>query len=364
MPDSARPVQAGGGFRTWGTRPLGRAVFIAIAVLTLAFGLIYLSEIIGIAALLLFGLALPIYAGWKRPRSLALAGLVILLLAAPLASVLVAQGYFSAPGRIDSFGENHGALLQNATVSPFNGGNGAVYTFEVTVHPEHLYNGTRLANLTLFVTTCPDATEPNQSVTVCTSPFPWYRQVHAFNGTPTQATPVEFTQKLPGPNLWWWTMWATYLNATNATNTTPEYVYLNSANGYADIQGPVAGDFLGVLGIVLVPVYLATFLYPGLVFFAALAFYMWFKAREARRKAMSGAAPAPPGPTTPPGPPRTGTGPAAPGAPASGGERVERTCPNCRAVVYANETQCWKCGTPLSGGGASPPLPSAPPPAS
>ncbi|MGI0068010.1 MAG: hypothetical protein ACREB9_06300, partial [Thermoplasmata archaeon] len=47
------------------------------------------------------------------------------------------------------------------------------------------------------------------------------------------------------------------------------------------------------------------------------------------------------------------------GATAAGATRPapteELACPTCGAVVYAKETYCWKCGTPLGSAGKIPP---------
>jgi hypothetical protein len=90
------------------------------------------------------------------------------------------------------------------------------------------------------------------------------------------------------------------------------------------------------------------FLYVGIVFFAVLVIYMFFKSREARRN--------PPVASGPSG----GTTPAEPGstAPSPTSAKNERSCPKCGAVVYPSETACWKCGAPLGAANpaGSPPL--------
>jgi hypothetical protein len=347
-------VQQPTGIKGFATRPLGRIVLIAVAIVTLGFGVIYLSAIFGIAILLLFGLALPIYMGWKRPRGLALAGIVILLLAAPLTTVLVTYTYFQPPGAVGSPGENGGSFLQNASVTPFSSTDTGNFRFSVTLVPSYLYANSTLVNLTLFVSTCAEATIPNQTTDLCTTPFPSYQQVRAFNGTPDHTVQVTFNQTLSGPNLWWWNAYATYRNSTGVI----QYIFLDSGTTYSDIQGPVVGSFLAVMGLVLVPAYALVLIYPGIGFYVALLVYTWFKAREARRKALEAA---------PAGAPAGGAGgtPMAAGTTPGKPAPVEQHCPKCNAVVYANESQCWKCGTPLKGASGSSPLPSGPsPPAS
>jgi hypothetical protein len=357
-------VQPATGIKGFATRPLGRAALIAVAIVTLGVGVIYLGPLLGVAILLLFGLALPIYLGWRRPRSLAIAGLVILLLAAPLAAVLATEQYYqpspaaSSPGGL---GETNGSFLQNGVVAPFSSTNGRVFTFSVTVSPSHLNTSWHLVNLTLFVSTCPDATTPNDSASSCPVPYPSFTQVHPFNGTPTGETTVTFTQRLPAPNLYWWIVYATCNFTTRPAgggNGTGHwgYIWLQATSGYVDVQGPVVGDFLSILGIVILPVYELVLVYPGLIFYVALLVYTYYKARQARRSGPVGPPPGAPGsaPAPPSGPPISGAAPATPGAP-----REELHCPKCGAVVYPNESQCWKCGTPLGAGGDAP-LPSGP----
>ena len=344
-------VQQGpSGFRGFGTKPLGRVVLIAVAIVAVAFGTIYLSEIIGIAILLLFGLALPIYTGWKRPRGLAIAGAVILLLSAPIAAVLVTNQYFQAPGPASSFGstadgEYGGAVLQNATTSPYSAAGGGLFHFQVTIEPKYLDRNATLLGVTLFVSTCPESTQANETTSVCAPPYPSHQTTQAFSATPAGATTVTLNASLDGPNIWWWTIWASW-NYSNRSGAPVQYIFLNANNGYNDILGPVVGDFLGVFSLIVVPVYLAILVYPGIVFYVALLFYAWYKGREARRKAAEREEEEDAGATAAPT-----TASAKEGAPPAA-KAEERHCPKCGAVVYASETQCWKCGTPLGSTGA------------
>ncbi|MHB8351812.1 MAG: hypothetical protein ACYDFT_03845 [Thermoplasmata archaeon] len=346
------------GLRLFATTRLGQVVLVAVGVILLAFASVYLGELGGILILLFSGLFLPIYLGLKRPKTLALMGVAVLILAAPLATVIVAHETLQPTGTASSFGENGGDVLQQAGVTPFNGAGGAAYTFTVTVVPRYLYANTTLTSLTLFVSTCPEASASNQTTPDCSPPYPAYQQVHRLPTNLTLPEVVSFSQRLPGPNIYWWIIYADVNYTTNGSAAAP--IFLNPANGYEDIQGPVTGTFLSTLGIVLAPVYLTVILYPGVVFLIALLVYSWFKAREARRKAvsqgtMSGGPIAPP---TVPGP--SGSPQPSVGTPQSS----DLHCPKCQAVVYANETQCWKCGAPL-GPVSSPsaPLPSSKPPA-
>src|ERR1700686_1046044 len=156
-------VQRLGGVKAFVATPLGRAVLIAIAIVTLAGSFVYLGPLLAIATLLLFGLAIPIYAGWKRPRQLALAGLVILLVAAPLTTLLVTEQVRTpAPGPSSSnlppFGYG-GSVLQNAHVSPYTGAAGRSYQFSVDLHPNYAAPGTNgLVWVVVYISNCPGAT--------------------------------------------------------------------------------------------------------------------------------------------------------------------------------------------------------------
>ncbi len=343
------------GLRGFATRRSGQLVLIAAGVVLLAVASIYLGELGGILVLLFTGLFLPIYLGLKRPKILALMGVAVLILAAPLASLLVAQETLQPSGVANSFGENHGDVLQQAAVTPFHGAGGAVFTFSVTVVPQYLYANTTIANLTLFVSTCPEASAPNQSTLDCAPPYPNFQQVARLPANLTVPEVVTFSQRLPGPDIYWWIIYADVTYTKNGTAAAP--IFLNPANGYADIQGPVTGTYLSTLGLVLAPVYLTVILYPGIVFLIALLFYAWFKAREARRKATAEQRP----PATAGGPLSPTGGPASPTG-AAPAPTDELHCPKCQAVVYANETQCWKCGAPLTVRPSGTALPSSSPP--
>jgi hypothetical protein len=348
-------VQSRTGFRGFATRPLGQIVLLVVAVLVVAAGAVYLGALLTIFLILLFGLALPIYLGLKIPRRLAVLGIVIYLLAGPVAAVLDAQQTLVPSPAAQSFGENGGNVFQNAQVHPYNGNGGQNYTFQLTVDPSYLYPNTTLVNLTLFVSTCPDSSRANDpTILACQTPYPSYEQVLA---TPnlTSTTTYSFHQKLPGPNVFWWIVWGTFVYASNHTACNTNCIFLNANNNYLCIEGPVTGSFGAIVGVVIVAVYLDLLLYPVIAFFAALAFYAWFKSRERRRKAEQAAARGP------------GGGPGAPAAgaaagPGSGSTGPEMRCPKCSAVVYANESQCWKCGAPLGAAAGAAPLPSGPAP--
>ena len=73
--------------RSFVQTPLGRTLLLAFTILVV-FGAFYLSVLFAIPAILIVGLWLPISLGQKRPRYLALSGVVVLLLMAPLISIV------------------------------------------------------------------------------------------------------------------------------------------------------------------------------------------------------------------------------------------------------------------------------------
>jgi hypothetical protein len=348
-------------FRTFATKPLGRALLIAIAIPAVGWSFIYLGELIAVVAMLLLGLLLPITMGWKRPRQLAVAGLVILLLSSPIAGALETNLAFT-PSPIASSSTalpdgNGGAVLQNASVGPFSGGPGTNFSFGVDLFPRYVPPNETLTALVFVVSTCPTATG-NVSSPDCSGGYPFFLQNHSFASPPNATTHLRFAQKLPGPDIWWWTMYT----ETRAKNGTYHYTFLSAGSGYPTIQGPVTGDWFSIYGIVLEQVYIYIFLYAGSVFYLALLAYTWFKVREAKKKAAAHAGFTVPSSSSPPG---GGPAPATP--PGSPPALTEHYCPNCHAVVYESEKKCWKCGTSLSAPAApvDTPLPSlvgGPPP--
>jgi len=71
------------GLRGFVQTPVGRTLLLAFGI-GVVYGAFVLTVLLAIPAILIAGLLLPIYAGIKRPRYLAISGLVILLLVAPI----------------------------------------------------------------------------------------------------------------------------------------------------------------------------------------------------------------------------------------------------------------------------------------
>ena len=61
-----------GGFKRFLGGPIGRALLPAIAIVVVFATYVYVSTLLAIPAILVFGLAIPIWVGLKRPRDLAI----------------------------------------------------------------------------------------------------------------------------------------------------------------------------------------------------------------------------------------------------------------------------------------------------
>ncbi len=327
------------GVKGFATRPLGRVVLIVVAIATLAASFLFLGPFLAIPAFLLFGLALPIYMGWKRPRQLAMVGLIVLLACGPITSVVETSLIRTpAPPSQSLYGVG-GAVLQNASVQPYTGAAGALYHWSVDLRPQHVPKGeSGILNITLVVTNCPGTLAAGSSS--CPSGYLFIRTNHTFPGGTMTPQRVLMNATLPGSAIWYWQMVGAVHNLTSPSNVT---LFFLDAGGYVTIEGPVSGDFLSTFGLIIPGFYEALFLYAGVVFYVALLFYVIFKVREQRRKA---ARALPPVPTEPVASGATPERPApAPALPST----QELNCPNCQAVVYPNEVRCWKCGVALPG---------------
>jgi hypothetical protein len=343
-------VKQSGGVRGFIATPLGRACLVALSAAILTLSIAFTGFVVAIPAFVIFGLGLPIYLGWKRPRQLAIAGLVALLIAAPAVSLIFTEEVREATPPVASptetgIGGQTGSAIQNASVSPFTGDGGTTFTFSAEIFPQYFGAGENLTEVVLYVSTC------QYNVTASSDPdCPGSIPLHYLNQTfamaPTSVTWVYFNQSLGGTNIWYWTIGAGVRNTSTNQYT---WVWVVPPYGYDAVPGPVSGDFAGTFGLLAPGIFAQTFLYPGLVYAVALLLYIFLKNREARRKGTRDPGMLPP-PRPPLGTPSSGPGtPApAPAAPAAN----ERACPNCQAVIYPHEVRCWKCGTDLSAPGS------------
>jgi hypothetical protein len=162
-----------------------------------------------------------------------------------------------------------------------------------------------------------------------------------------------------------------FLYNTTFPNDTRTFVLLVGDPVYNGLEGPVVGTYWTTYELLVLTVYLNDFVYLGIPFFVVLLVYTYIKRRQIQKGDSYRRAPGPT-PTDAPGGaaaalPAAGSGlgakrPAS--SEGSGPRRPELSCPNCNAVVYANETTCWKCGAQLSkasGPSTSTPLASNPP---
>jgi hypothetical protein len=358
--------QQRGGFRRFLQSAPGKALLIAATILVTFASFVYVQTLIAIPVFLLFGLAVPIWSGLKAPKYLALSGLVVVLLVAPIANAAITQEILTPLPAASSatglpFSNGGSAVMQNAGVSPYVGTSSTNFTWTVTIYPQYLpYADSSIDGVALYVSSCPGATSNNSPS--CAAGY----SLWAFNDTTikniTTTTNVTFHFQIGSEGIWDWQMELAYRNGT-AGNTT--YQLLVGDATYNGLEGPVVGNFASVYESLLSTLYLDVLLFLGIPFYVVLLLYMVFKSREKRKQDAARRAA---------GPPPDDTGPSVPSTTVSGRTDVpgklasasaapvvtEGACPSCGAVVYANETTCWKCGVKIGGASTSAPLPSSP----
>ena len=346
------------GFRRFLTTPIGRILLILLAVLVVFASYAYISVIIAIPAILLFGLAVPIWVGLKRPRYLALAGLAIILTAAPLTNIVVTQEIRAPVGASESSSgalfSNGSPVMQNATVSPYTGSTSTNFTWTVTVYPGNRPAGNSTpVRIDLYISTCPGAISDNS--TLCSGGYPFVDLTNSSLPNTTSPYTVRFHYQIGSAGIWDWQM-GIYTN--NSTTKRAFFQLLVGDPTYNGIEGPVVGSFTDTYFELLPTLYFQDFLFLGAPFYFILLVYMLFKNRERKRKEAEqralgpvppagGESEAPAGGKSPPLPSSAaGTAPGSGVATASA--VAELNCPKCNAVVYAGEKTCWKCGAQLS----------------
>lgn len=349
--------QKAGGFRGFVQTAAGRATLVALSILTVFATFAYVGVLFAIPVFLIVGLALPIYTGLKAPKFLAISGIVVLLLVPPIATAVLTSELMTPGGAASSpsgLPEGHGgAVLQNADVSPFTGSSSTNFSWSVTIYPQYLSaaNSSPLW-LDLYISTCPGATgntSPN-----CSAGYSFdtltYNFPTGFWANHTGPTTVGFNYTIGADGLWYWQMG---LAMTNLTTNATTWIFLVGDPEFNGIQGPVVGSYITIYSAVVGTVYLDAGIFLGLPFYFILLLYLVFKNRQQKRADSARRRPGPVPPST------SGTedaaaaplasAPAAATAatPTSVASGDERKCPNCQAVVYSNETTCWKCGAAL-----------------
>jgi hypothetical protein len=354
-------VQRGASVRAFVGTGYGKLALGVLALATLSLSFYYLGPYFAIPTLLLFGLGVPIYLGWKIPRQLAVMGIVVILATGPLINWgLTGQAMTPSPAANSASDAGNTStgnpVLANALVSPYDAAGGTAFVFSVDLYTNRLAANTSPYSLELFVSTCPGAT--GNSSPFCGTGYPFYpvnQSVVNVTGSPAHRS---FNVVLPGPNIWWWQMGllaktVKFVPAKNATETTYQWIFLAVPNAYGAVQGPVTGTWTSTYKLLLPQTILDVLFYPGLVFYAALLVYMFLKSREARRKAQragagSGTIPPTSGSPASANPPMASLPPGSATPSAAGGSKTENACPKCGAVVYPKEANCWKCGAPLT----------------
>jgi hypothetical protein len=342
-------------FRRFVQTPVGKAALLALAILVVFASYVYVETLVAIPAMLLFGLAVPIWAGLKAPRYLAISGLVILLIMAPVSNVVITQDIMApvaASASLNGLPDgNGGAVLQNALVAPYVGGTSTNFTWTVTVFPQYIPPGNSTPLwLNLYVSSCPGATGNNSPN--CSPPYTFVELNNTTIAGITHETNVTFHYAIGINGIWDWQM---SLAVENNTTHALYYIFLVGDPTYNGIEGPVVGDFTTTYESLLLTLYFDIFLFLGAPFYFVLLIYMIFKRRE-RSKADAVRRAAGPTPEDEKGPtlPTSGKpgGPAIPPS-ASPMSAKEGACPSCGAVVYSGEKTCWKCGATLGASGAS-----------
>ncbi|MGA8303671.1 MAG: hypothetical protein WB873_08270 [Thermoplasmata archaeon] len=353
--------QQQGRLRSFVQTPVGKALLIAVTIGVVFATAAYVDVLIAIPAMLLFGLAVPIWSGLKAPRYLALSALVVLLVVAPIGNVVLTQDIMTPIGASTS--PNSGSagngppVLQNALVTPYTGGTATNFTWEVTVFPQELSAGNSSPMwLTLYISNCPGAT--GNSSPFCPSGYPLIILNNTAIGGIKNETNTTFHYQIGTTGIWDWQM---SLTVSNTTTHALYYIFLVGDPMYNGIEGPVVGSFSQIYFSLVSSLYIEYFLYLGAPFYFVLLIYMIYKRREQRKAdaARRAAGPTPADETGPSSPiPAKMGGPPTPPytSPAS---PKEGSCPNCGAVVYAGEKTCWKCGATLGAAASGAPLPTS-----
>lgn len=346
---------------------VGRILLIVIAILTVLGAFIFAGVLFAILAVLIFGLAIPIWAGASQPRYLAVLGVCVLAVSPALITAVEVPLIMTVPGPSSSAD----GIMQNASVTPFLGSTGTNFTWTVQIFASNVPANYSTINLTLYVSTCPGAT--GNSSPYCSAGYPLYVVAGPGIVNLSRLAPstefINFTIPSSTPNIWNWQLGLYYGKWSNTSHGFQNLTFdlLAGDPTYNGIEGPITANWGGVYYLLVGSIYISTLLYLGLGFFIALLVYMVFRIRRQRRRQAVQRSRPPPSAT------EAGAAPLASGPPSAGGPAAppsstgaapsskEVACPNCGAVVYPNETFCWKCGAALGSKGTPAPKPSSGP---
>ena len=363
-------MQQQAGLRGFVQQPLGRVLLIAFAIVVTALTYAYLYALLAIPVMLLVGLAVPIWLGIKRIRFLALLGLVVLLISAPIANVVLTQevmqpiGAASSPA--DLVGGGGGAIMQNAQVSPYVGGLSTNFTWNVQIVPQYIPKGNDTPFLlTLYISTCPGATGTNDPN--CGAGYPFYELNRTFspaNFTNVTDLPVTFHFIFPSDSIWAWQMGLFLNNSTSPSTHNATFILLVGDPTYNGLEGPVVGTFATTYAQLLLTVYLNILVYLGVPFYVVLLVYMYIKRRQVQRGSAIARSPGPvatesggsDAPVSPAGPsPTPGT------SDASGPRRPRFPAPIAGRSCIRTKRRAGSAGSSSLPLPRPPPMPRSPP---
>ncbi len=222
--------------------PYGRAALPAATILITFGTYVYISSLLAIPAILVFGLGVPIWAGLKRPKYLALSGLVIILLVAPISSAALVQEIRTPVGPIDSGSTTSfngtGSVLAYAEVSPATGNASTNFTWSAIVQPQYTPPGYGSpAGVELIVTSCSGALS---STAPDCPPFSFREFTHTFSAALGPPTSVVFHYQIGAVGEWYWQMAVLLPNGTSgAAPGTISPFYLTGDGANNGINGPL-----------------------------------------------------------------------------------------------------------------------------
>ena len=262
--------------------PVGKALLIALALLVTFASYVYVETLVAIPAMLLFGLALPIWAGIKAPRYLALSGLVILLLIAPLSNLVITQDIMTPIPASSSANTlpsgNGGSVLQNALVTPYVGGAEKNFTWTVTVFPQVHPGGQFQPSLveSVHFRRRPGATGNNSPS--CSASYPFFELNDTAIVGITSETNVTFHYQVGSDGIWDWQM---SLLLSRQYDARPQ---LHLPRGRPHVQrdrGTRCGKATPRMSeSLLLTLYFDDFLFLEAPFYFVLLIYMILKRRE------------------------------------------------------------------------------------